>query len=197
MSDYCEQASQPARRPDSTAARMRIALGRERPTGDQHMDGQNDLSVRDGSTDLFGHVQGGQQGAFLVAGWARTSLLARIGDEHFVLTVRAAHSGKTVLQIAALEKGRHRTPDDRSPVAVLGLKPLVVDLLETVKMFVHQAPQVRGPRIAVTVQGQRLDTRGRHDRIGTSPVMMYVATLEHMYTSCRSCTVDDDDWRPR
>jgi len=31
--------------------------------------GQHNLAVRDRKTDLFGHVQGGQQGAFLVAGY--------------------------------------------------------------------------------------------------------------------------------
>ena len=31
--------------------------------------GQHHLPVRHGKTDLFGHVEGGQQGAFLMAGY--------------------------------------------------------------------------------------------------------------------------------
>jgi hypothetical protein len=33
-------------------------------------DGENHLPMRDGKTDLFGHVDGGQQAAFLVTGRA-------------------------------------------------------------------------------------------------------------------------------
>jgi len=40
--------------------------------------GQNHLSVRYGKTDRFGNVYGGQQGAFLVSGWAGAALLARV-----------------------------------------------------------------------------------------------------------------------
>jgi hypothetical protein len=46
-------------------------------------------------------------------------LLAGEGDEHLMLAVGAANSGKAFLQIAALEKGRHRLFDDRPPVAIL------------------------------------------------------------------------------
>jgi hypothetical protein len=44
--------------------------------------------VRDRKTDLFGHVQGGQQDAFLVAGGTRAALLAGKGHEHLVLAFR-------------------------------------------------------------------------------------------------------------
>ena len=113
---------------------------------------QHNLPVRDRSTDFFGHVQCGQQGAFLVAGGTRTALLAGKGDEHLVLAVGAADPSKTFLQIAALEKGRHAALDDRSPEAVLGLKPLVVDLAEGVKMLVHDPPQIGSLRIAWPIQ---------------------------------------------
>jgi len=86
--------------------------------------------------------------AFLVAGWAGASLLAGEGDEHFMFTVRATNSSKTFMQIAALEIGCHRLLNDRSPVAILGLVPLVVNLLKRVKMLVDQTPQVGGLRIA-------------------------------------------------
>ena len=52
------------------------------------------------------------------------------------------------MQIAALEIGCHRLLNDRSPVAILGLVPLVVNLLKRVKMLVDQTPQVGGLRIA-------------------------------------------------
>ena len=85
-------------------------------------DGQHDLPVGDGKTDLFGHVDGGQQGAFLVAGGAGAALLAGKGDEHLVVAVRAADAGEALVQIAAVEKGRHGALDDRPPEAVLGLE---------------------------------------------------------------------------
>ena len=46
------------------------------------------------------------------------------------MAVGAANPRKTFLQIAAFEKGGHATCDHRSPEAVLGLKLLVVDLVE-------------------------------------------------------------------
>ncbi len=52
------------------------------------------------------------------------------------------------MQIAALEIGCHRLFNDRSPVAILGLVLLVVNLLKRVKMLVDQTPQVGGLRIA-------------------------------------------------
>ena len=52
------------------------------------------------------------------------------------------------MQIAALEIGCHRLLNDRSPVAILGLVPLVVNLLKRVKMLVDQTPQIGGLRIA-------------------------------------------------
>ena len=51
----------------------------------------------------------------------RTALLADKGDEHLMVAVGAANSGKTVFQIAALEKGSHGAVDNRSTEAVLGL----------------------------------------------------------------------------
>ena len=56
------------------------------------------------------------------------------------------------MQIAALEKGRHRLLDDRPPETVLGLIALVVDLKEGVKMFIEQAPQVGGLGVAWAVE---------------------------------------------
>ena len=107
--------------------------------------------MRDGETDLFGHMDGGQQGPLLVTGRAGAALFTRVGYKHLVLAVWAAHSSKALLQIAAFEKGRHRALDDRAPVAVFGLKTFVVDLLEGLKMLVDQAPQVRVLRIAWSV----------------------------------------------
>jgi hypothetical protein len=124
--------------------------------------------MRDGRTDLFGNVDGGQQRPFLVAGWARTALLAGEGDEHLVLAVRAANSGEAFLQIATLEKGCHRLLDDGPPVAVLSLKAIVVGLLEGVKVLIDQAPQIRRLRIAWPVEWQRFETRLSHEQHATS-----------------------------
>ena len=149
-------------------------------------DGEDHLPVGDGKTDLFGHVDRGQQGPFLVARGAGAALLAGKGHEHLVLAVRAADAGEALVQVATVEKGRHGALDDRPPEAVLGLKPLVVDLLEGGEMPVQQSPQVGGLRIAGTVEGQRLDRRGRHDRKGTGPVIVYALSLERTYTSCQA-----------
>ena len=115
-------------------------------------DGQHDLSVGDGRADLVGYVQRGQQRAILVARGTSAALLAGEGDEHLMLSVGSANSSNPFLQIAALEKGRHRLFDDRPPVAILGLIALVVDLLKGVKMLIEQAPQVGGLRIAWVVE---------------------------------------------
>jgi hypothetical protein len=117
-----------------------------------------------GQTDLFGDVDGGQQGAFLVAGWASAALFAGISHKHLVLAVRASNPGKTFLQIPTLEKGGHGALNDRPPETVLGLKTLIVDLLEGLKILVDQAPQVGGPRIAWSVQGGRFGTRHSHEK---------------------------------
>jgi hypothetical protein len=127
-------------------------------------DGQDDLSMRDWKTDFFGNMAGGQQGPLLMAGGARTTLLAREGDKHLVLTVLAANSGKAFLQIATLEKGSHRLFDDGTPVTVLGLKAFVVNLLEGFKVLVDQTPQIRRLRIAWTVEGHRFETRLGHQK---------------------------------
>jgi hypothetical protein len=111
------------------------------------------------------------------------------------MAVRAADARETFLQIAALEKGGHAAVDHRPPEAVLGLKLLVVGLLEGVKMLVDQAPQIGGLRIAWTVQRGRfgtwhnhednalsraaVDSRGTH----TSPSM-----AEQPFASTRKCT---------
>ena len=118
----------------------------------------------DRKADFFGNVDGRQQGPFLVARWAGAALFTRVGDEHLVVAVWATNSGKTFLQISALEKGCNRPLDDRTPVAVLGLKSLVVDLLESVKMLVDQAPQIGGPRIAWPVENWRFGTRHSHEK---------------------------------
>ncbi len=100
-------------------------------------------------------------------------LLAGRGDEQFVPAVVAAHPGEALVQVAVAEKGRDRPLDDRPPVAVLRLEPLVVDPLERVEMPVHQAPQVGRLRIARAVQRQRVAARGSHDGRGTGPARVY------------------------
>ena len=71
-----------------------------------------------------------------------------------MVTVGAANSGKAFLQIATLEKGCHGLLDDRPPIAVLGLKAFIVDLLESVKMLVNQTPQVGVLRFVWALESQ-------------------------------------------
>ena len=85
--------------------------------------GQDHLPMRDGKADVFGNVDGCQYGPFLVAGWAGAALFTRVGHKHLMFAVRAAHSCKTLLEIAAFEKGCHRAIDGGAPVAVLGGVP--------------------------------------------------------------------------
>ena len=67
--------------------------------------GEDDLPMRDGKTDLFADVQGSQKSPFLMAGGTRTALLAGEGDKHLMLAVGTANAGEAFLQIAALEIG--------------------------------------------------------------------------------------------
>jgi hypothetical protein len=99
------------------------------------------------------------------------------------VAVRAADAGEALVQVAALEKGRHGAFHDRAPEALLGRKPLVIDLLEGVEVLVQQPPQVGRLRVAGAVQREGLDARDGHDRKGTGPAMVYTLSLEPMYTS--------------
>jgi len=103
------------------------------------------------------------------------------------------------VQIAALEKGSHGAINNRPPESVLGLIPLVIDMLEGREMLIHQSPQRGCPRIAWAVEGQRLDARQRHDRKGTGPVIVYTLSLDHKYTSCQVGyrSPFDNYWRSR
>ena len=94
----------------------------------------------------------------------------------------SADTGEAFVQVAALQEGLHAVLDDRAPEAVLGRKPLVVDLLEGVEVLVQQPPQIGGMRIAdhrsalvPAIQRQRLDTRRCHSRKSSS--WSHTATL--------------------
>ena len=91
---------------------------------------------------------------------------------------------KPWLQIAALQIGRHAPLDDRPPEAVLGLIPLVVDLLEGREMAVHHAPQVRGLRVAWAVERRGLDRR-HHDRKREQPGIVYRQPLSGRNACCQ------------
>ncbi len=131
--------------------------------------GQDDLPMCDRKADIFGNVHRGQQRPLLVTGWACTALLTGEGDEHLMVTVGAANSGKAFLQIATLEKGCHGLLDDRPPIAVLGLKAFIVDLLEGVKVFVDHAPQIRRFRITWLVERRQFGTGLSHEQHATHP----------------------------
>ena len=81
----------------------------------------------------------------------------------------ATDPGEAFVEVAAAEIGHDRPLDNRPPIAVLRLEPLVVDLLERVEVAVHQAPQVGGLGIAGPVQGQRVDAVGGHDQKRSQP----------------------------
>jgi hypothetical protein len=49
----------------------------------------------------------------------------------------------------------HQAFDDRAPEAILGRKPLVIDLLEGLEILVQQPPQVGGLGVTGAVQRQR------------------------------------------
>ena len=108
-------------------------------------DGQARLADARRETDLFGHVHGGQQGAFLVAGGAGATLLAGKGDEHLVPAVRAADAGEALVQVAARRKA---ATDARPPAARSRTWPEIAPRRpsEGLEMPVHQPPQVGGPR---------------------------------------------------
>ena len=121
--------------------------------------------MRDGKTDFFGSVDRGQQRPRLVVGWAgghrRAAMVGCLQEKATnrapcfawsAFAVGAANSGNAFLQIATLEKGCHRLLHNAAPVANLGLKAFVVDVLEGLKVLIDQAPQIRRLRIAWTVE---------------------------------------------
>jgi hypothetical protein len=98
-----------------------------------------------------------------------------------VLAVRAADAGEALVQIAALEKGPHGALDDRAPEAVLGRKPLVVDLLEGLEMLVQQPPQVGGLGIARAVQRGSSST---HAAVMTGSSQFPIVCTHHHWIRC-------------
>ena len=141
--------------------------------------GEHDLAMRHGRTNIFGHVQRGDERPLLVARRAGATLLAGEGHEHLVLAVAAADAGEAFVQVAALQKRGHAALDDRPPETILGLIPLVVDLHEGREMAVQQSPQVGGVRIAGTVQRRRLGGRDHDGKSGRA--IVYTLSLEHPY----------------
>ncbi len=116
-----------------------------------------------------------------------------------LFTVRATHSSKTFLEIAALEKSSHRMLEHGSPEAVLGLISIVVNLLENVKVLIDQAPQVGGLRIAWPVQSRRFGACSHHEEQSVSRHQVRNRTriqlihpmpsmADRLTTSCRKYT---------
>ena len=103
-------------------------------------------------------MQGRQEGSLLVARGTGRALLTGKGDEHLVPALGAANAGEAFGEVATLEEGRHGALDDRPPEAVLGLKPLVVDLLECLKVLLDHAATGRKPADCVGGRG----AAGRH-----------------------------------
>ena len=105
----------------------------------------------------------------------RRSIPARSPTDQRVRAIRAAGAGEALLQVAALQKGRHAALDDGTPESVLGRKPLVVDLLEGLEMLVQQPPQVGGLGTTGAVQRQGLDTRSDQGKKRTGSGMVYTS----------------------
>ena len=80
--------------------------------------------------------------------------------------IGATYPRKTFFEITTLQKGGHGFVDDGTPVTVLALITVIVDLPEGLEMFIDQTPQVRGSRVAWLVQRERLDTRYGHKKSG-------------------------------
>jgi hypothetical protein len=66
-------------------------------------DGQHELPMGDRRTDLFGRVDRGQQGPFLVAGGHAQRCLQEKGHEHLVVAVGAADAVEALVQVAGRE----------------------------------------------------------------------------------------------
>lgn len=88
--------------------------------------GQDD----DGCQSLCPERPGGRHGPLLVAARVEASLAAGEGNEHLVVAVPAADSGKAKVQIAATEESVGNLADDRPPRAVTLGVTLAVGALE-------------------------------------------------------------------
>ena len=90
--DFCLDASPGAAREFSQQAAVELSV-QPQPFGNR----QHDLSVGGRCANFFGHMQRGQQGAFLVAGGTRTVLLSEKGDKQSRSGSRNSESEQSLL----------------------------------------------------------------------------------------------------
>jgi hypothetical protein len=92
---------------------------------------------------------------FLMAGGTEMTALAGESQEIFMLTVRAFHPGKTVVQVAAFQVAGNDLPKVGPPEPVPPFEPLLVDLNEGFQMVFHAPVIIGGLGIPGTVNGGR------------------------------------------
>jgi len=91
----------------------------------------------------------------LMAGGTEMTALAGEGQEIFMLTIRALHPGKAVVQVATFQVAGNDLLEVGPPEPVRPFEPLLVDLNEGFQMIFH-APVIIGRwRAAGTVNGGR------------------------------------------
>jgi hypothetical protein len=105
-------------------------------------DGPDELAMGHILTNILGHMQAEQNGAFLGAAWADAALFAGEGDEELVFAVWAADAGEAVLEIAAFEESGDGLVNDRPPEAELAGVALGVDGSEALEVFAKEAMEV-------------------------------------------------------
>ena len=74
-----------------------------------------------------------------------------------------AHTSEPLAQVAAFQVVVHGLRDDRTPEAVLVLKPVGKDALELLVMLLHEAIQGRLPRLARAIEPSIVMTWKIHD----------------------------------
>jgi hypothetical protein len=99
-----------------------------------YRDRKDILAVGQGVENVFPQQFTKLDHLFCMAGGTEPAAPAGKGQQVFVMTVRAADPGETLLEIAAFEIGAHHLGDNRAVEAILLAKPLVIYLFEMIKM---------------------------------------------------------------
>jgi len=90
---------------------------------------------------------------FLVTGRAEVAALTREGQQVFMAAVFAFHTGKTVVQIAAIKVAVDYLFDIRPPETVIFGKPVIINLHEGFKPILYAVVIIRVLRVAWPVNG--------------------------------------------
>ena len=100
---YCARRSRPAR---SWAPSLTAKFTPKPECWQAFGDGEDELPVRHGLTDLAGDVLGDEKGALLVAAWTEATSSTGKSDEELVAAPGAANARETLLEVAAGEERR-------------------------------------------------------------------------------------------